>query len=159
MRYHPHRHIDMPVSQGVYHSLLTASAETGFQKECWEIVEAAIRDWMVRHHPESFSNPKVAGYQWKDVFLPKGTLLRTVFGGKNYHCTVEADHILYRGASVSPSGFVNAVGGVRRNAWKVVWVLLPDTLSWELAGTMRARRQVIRKQRARAPASQPGHAE
>jgi len=86
--------------------------------------------------------------------------LRTVFGGKNYHCVVEGDHILYNGQAVSPSGFVNAVGGMRRNAWRCTWILFPDSKDWKLADTLRAR---VRPPRARkpvgevlqAPATQP----
>ncbi len=77
------------------------------------------------------------GYQWKSVFLPDGTMLRTVFGGKNYHCQVENDHILYNGQAVSPSGFINAVGGVRRNAWRSTWLLRPEDKHWILADSVR----------------------
>lgn len=31
------------------------------------------------------------GYQWKRVFLPDGTVLRTIFDGKKYHCIVNVD--------------------------------------------------------------------
>jgi hypothetical protein len=88
--------------------------------------------------------PVIAGYQWKSLFLPNGTLLRTVFNGKNFHCLVEDDRIHFNGQSVSPSGFANAVGGMRRNAWKVIWVLFPNTSEWKLAGTLRAGRNTQR---------------
>jgi hypothetical protein len=86
------------------------------------------------------------GYQWKSLFLPDGTLLRTVFGGKNFHCLVENDQILYNSQPVSPSGFVNAAGGMRRNAWRSIWILLPENKEWKLADTLRTR---LRPPRAR----------
>lgn len=104
----------------------------------WEIVEQAIDEWMRRHAEDQCGEPEFSGYQWKSLFLPHGTVLRTVFKGKNHHCRVECDQIVYQGKAVSPSGFVNAVGGVRRNAWKSLWVLLPDSKHWQLADTLRA---------------------
>jgi hypothetical protein len=49
--------------------------------------------------------PATSGYQWKHLFLPNGTLLRTIFNDRKI---------------ISPSGFANAVGGVQRNAWKAI---------------------------------------
>jgi hypothetical protein len=37
--------------------------------------------------------PATSGYQWKHLFLPNDTLLRTIFNGKNFHCLAEGDHI------------------------------------------------------------------
>lgn len=153
MKRHPNHQMDVPISLEVYHQLLSASSDTSYEKEFWEIAESAIRDWMVRHHPESFATPAIAGYQWKHVFLPHGTLLRTVFSGKNHHCFVEDDAIRYQGAHVSPSEFVNAVGGLRRNAWKTLWILFPDTKTWVLAEQLRT---VPPKSRARRGSSRAG---
>lgn len=83
----------------------------------------------------------LSGYQWKNIFLHQGTLLRTVFNGKNFYTLVEGDQIRYENAVSTPSRFANAVGGVRRNAWKVVWVLLPNTTTWKLAEELRPRRK------------------
>jgi hypothetical protein len=147
---HPVPHMELPISLEIYHQLLGASFNTGLEKEAWEIGAAAIREWMVRHNPDSFAMPATAGYQWKSLFLPNGTLLRTVFNGKNFHCLVEDDRILYNEQRVSPSGFANAVGGVRRNAWKVVWILFPNTTVWKLAGTLRAKRNAPRPRPAKS---------
>jgi hypothetical protein len=116
-------------------ALFSASVNSGFEKETWEIGAAAIREWMMRNNPESFAMPATSGYQWKQVLLPNGTLLRTIFNGKNFHCLVEEDHIRYNGQLISPSGFANAVGGVRRNAWKVIW---------KLAGALRTKKNTHR---------------
>ncbi|UUZ55781.1 hypothetical protein LP419_09840 [Massilia sp. H-1] len=93
-------------------------------------------------------------YQWKSLFLPHGTVLRTVFKGKSHHCRVDVDQILYQGEARSPSGFVNAVGGIRRNAWKSVWLLFPDSKHWQLADTLRARKHPAAARRA-SPAARP----
>ncbi len=131
--------MDIPVPLEVYQQLTSAACRAGFEKENWEIAAQAIDEWMRRHDPESLSTPATSGYQWKRLFLPTGTLLRTVFKGKNYHCLVEGDDILYDGKAVSPSGFVNAVGGVRRNAWESTWILFPGAKQWKLANPLRTR--------------------
>lgn len=135
----PPPEMTLPISLEAYQQLLGASGRTGFSKEIWEIGAAAIHDWLARNEPEVFGMPVTNGYQWKHLFLPNGTLLRTVFKGQNHHCLVEGDKLLYKGAAMSPSEFANAVGGVRRNAWKVIWVLFPNTSTWKHASSLRGR--------------------
>ena len=142
-----HPRMDIPIPQAVYQQLLTASVRTGFKKEDWEIATEAIDEWLRRHEPDALSMPAVKGYQWKSLFLPDGTLLRTVFGRKNHHCLVESDAIVHDGKPVSPSLFVNAVGGVRRNAWRSIWILLPHTDQWQLADTLRIRARPARERK------------
>jgi hypothetical protein len=140
----PHRSVpsmQLPISLETAQLLYQASFQTALKKEDWEIGEIAIREWMTRHSPESFKIPATSGYQWKHLFLPSGTLLRTVFDGKNFHCLVEEDRIMYEGESTSPSRFANAVGGVNRNAWKVIWILFPDSHTWKLAASLRPQKK------------------
>jgi len=126
-RPHPDPRMEFPISLEIYNQLNSASFDTGLEKEIWEMGELAIREWMVRHRPDSFTMPATSGYQWKQLFLPNGTLLRTVFNGRNSHCLVEDDRLRFNGQETSPSKFVNAVGGIRRNAWKVTWALFPGS--------------------------------
>ena len=154
-RHHPDPQMSIPVTLLKYQQLLGASNSTGFEKEDWEIAAEAIDDWLRRHHPDAIPMPTIKGYQWKSVFLPDGTLLRTVFGGKNHHCLIEDDKVLYNGQPVSPSQFVNAVGGVRRNAWRCTWILFPDTKEWKLADTLRGRARPKRTAK-QAPVLQQG---
>jgi hypothetical protein len=138
----------LPISLELYQQLASASTRSGFKKETWEIGAVAIREWLVRNDPESFAMPTTSGYQWKHLFLPNGTLLRTIFNGRNFHCLVEDDHVRYNGEIISPSGFANAVGGVRRNAWKVIWILFPNSSVWKLAGTLRTKKNTHRSSSA-----------
>jgi hypothetical protein len=124
----------------------------------WEIVEQAVEEWMRRHAQDHCGEPEFAGYQWKGLFLPHGTVLRTVFKGKNHHCRVECDQIVYNGKAHSPSGFVNAVGGVRRNAWNSVWLLFPDAKHWQLADALRAPKRPAAPRRARPAKGRPAAA-
>jgi hypothetical protein len=152
MRHHPGAFNHIAVSQELYQQLELASIKSGFEKEVWEFAAEALDQWTRRHNPDALLMPATRGYQWKSVFLPEGTLLRTVFGGKNHHCMVEADQILYQGAAISPSGFVNAVGGMRRNAWRCIWILFPNTLEWKLAETLRTSSGPRRTHKARGTA-------
>lgn len=159
-RHHPNHQMDIPVSLEIWKQLTGASFDTGYAKEDWEIAAEAISEWMRRHNPDAIPMPLVHGYQWKSVFLPDGTLLRTVSGGKNHHCLIEGDKILYNGQAVSPSGFVNAAGGIRRNAWRCTWILFPDSKEWKLADTLRGRQRPRRARKSAhdiqpSPATQP----
>jgi hypothetical protein len=148
-RYHPQPYMNIPISYEIWQKLISGSFDSRYEKEDWEIAAEAIEAWTRKKIPDAIPMPAAGGYQWKSLFLATGTLLRTVFGGKNYHCTVEGDQILYNGKPVSPSGFVNAVGGIRRNAWRCTWILFPDSKDWKLADTLRTRE---RPRRARKPA-------
>ncbi len=152
-RQNPDHKMDIPISMAVHWQLVGASIRTGFAKEDWEIAAEAIDEWVRRHDPDGVPMAPTRGYQWKSVFLPEGTTLRTVFGGKNHHCQVENDRILYNGQAVSPSGFINAVGGVRRNAWRSIWLLRPEDKHWVLADCVRAPR--CHSARKPKPTSQP----
>jgi hypothetical protein len=151
-RSHPSPHSDVPVSPEISCKLFEASLHCSFVKEDWEIAEEAILEWMQRHDPATRTGPATSGYQWKKVFLPDGTVLRTIFGGTNHHCVVKGDAILYEGKPVSPSVFVNAVGGIRRNAWRCVWILFPDATYWALADSLRGTKT---PRRARQPRPAP----
>lgn len=136
-RQHPAPGSHLPISLEIVHMLGAASLATGYQKEDWEIADTAIRAWMVHNSPDAIRHPRPSGYQWKEVFLPSGTLLRTVFGGRNHHCLVEEDQLIYESQAITPNQFIATVGGVRRSAWKSIWVLLPNASVWHLASSLR----------------------
>lgn len=133
----PAPEMTLPISLEHYQKLLGASCRCGYKMEIWEIGAEAIHDWLARNDPEAFGAPIIRGYQWKELFLPNGTLLRTNFEGKTYYSLVEEDELRHNGKPTSPSQFANSVGGVRRNAWKVTWILFPNTTVWKQAGTLR----------------------
>jgi hypothetical protein len=148
---HPNPYSTVSISREVYLQLLAVAGQTGFDKEDWEIAADAVNDWVRRNSPDAIAMPATNGYQWKQLFLPNGTLLRTIFNGKNHHCLVEGDQILYEGRAMSPSGFVNAIGGIRRNAWKSLWILLPDTTTWKLADSMRTKKRRVHTRKTSPP--------
>lgn len=139
-RHPPHPQMTLTITRELHAQLCMASVHSGFEQEDWEIAALAVTDWLARNAPGTIAMPKTRGYQWKQLFLPDGTVLRTIYQGKNHHCSVDEDNIRYDGKETSPSQFVNKVGGVRRNAWQAVWLLFPNTSEWKLAQSLRPQR-------------------
>ncbi|AKU22556.1 hypothetical protein [Massilia sp. NR 4-1] len=73
------------------------------------------------------------GYQWKRLFLPDGTLLRTAFRGRTRYAVVEGEHIVCDSQPLTPSAFANLHGCGQRNAWRAIWLRLPGAADWALA--------------------------
>ncbi len=133
--YSPLMSVNIPLS--LYTQLVSVSLDHGADTSVSKVVEVAIGEWLRRGHAEIFTSTLKPGYQWKTLFLPHGTVLRTAFRGKNFHCHVDHDKIIFNDAVTSPSEFANSVGGVNRNAWKSIWLLFPDSTLWESAESRR----------------------
>ncbi|GAB2874390.1 hypothetical protein GCM10027277_49530 [Pseudoduganella ginsengisoli] len=115
-------------------------------------IEGAICDAMaaaMQPQPENAAKVEAPpdgsanGYQWKQVFLPDGTVLRAGFGGQSYFAVVEGSAIKYGEFSLSPSAFANLQGSGNRNAWKAVWLRFPGYKDWVRADACRAARQAV----------------
>jgi len=81
----------------------------------------------------------IHGFQWKNVFLPEGTNLRTSYRDLVEFAKVVGDHILSEtGNSLTPSVFANqhAKG---RNAWRFIWLRFPGDGQWVRAADCRQR--------------------
>ncbi|USX21588.1 hypothetical protein NHH82_05290 [Oxalobacteraceae bacterium OTU3REALA1] len=77
------------------------------------------------------------GFQWKNVFLPEGTALRTSHCDVVEFAKVVGDRIVSEDdMSLTPSMFANrhAKG---RNAWRFVWLRLPGNDHWVRAANYR----------------------
>jgi hypothetical protein len=130
--------IDIPIPIPVFNQLCDHLDRGGRKQELSEVAGMAIREWLqsADHAPVDVSLI-LSGYQWKDLFLPSGTVLRTVFKGHHYQATVQENVILFDGRHVSPSEFVNTMGGSSRNAWRALWLLFPNEKIWRLAAACR----------------------
>lgn len=128
--------VDVPLD--VFMAICAHREKTGCKQEIFEMAGAAITQWLAaQQSPGSNGSTARNGYQWKGVFLADGTVLRTVFSGRNYHAVVEGDELLYNGKPTSPSAFVNAVGCGARNAWTAIWLLRPGHDGWCRAADLR----------------------
>ena len=105
-----------------------------------ESLETAVYEWIDRQKSagsEPPNSPPLNGYQWKHLFLPEGTYLRTIIDGCSYQAVVEGGSIMCDGLPVSPSQFANLTGPHRRSAWRTLWVLFPRTSEWKAANSLR----------------------
>ncbi|MRW92216.1 hypothetical protein GJ699_19665 [Duganella sp. FT80W] len=97
--------------------------------------------------PEAASSPPLVsgddgiatsrGYQWKQVFLPNGTELRVVHGGRSTYAKVEDEQIISDGTPTTPSRLANVRGCGTRNAWRTIWLRFPGTSRWQQADQCR----------------------
>jgi len=106
---------------------------------------------------EELRDVTASGYQWKQVFLPEGTVLRASFDRQPYYAVVEGATIKYGQHCLSPSAFANLQGSGNRNAWKAIWLRFPGCPDWVRGDECRAVRQALTA-RLFAP-SQPGEAD
>lgn len=108
--------------------------------------DAFIRDlvkrWMakdIERQGLQTKEPALRGFQWKTLFLPEGTVLRTRYGDKVKFAKVSGDDIISEdGTTLTPSLFANrhAKG---RNAWRFVWLRFPGEECWVRAEECRER--------------------
>ncbi|SDF98902.1 MULTISPECIES: hypothetical protein [unclassified Duganella] len=77
------------------------------------------------------------GYQWKQVFLPNGTELRVIHGGRSTYAKVEAEQIISDGIQTTPSRLANASGCGTCNAWQAIRLRFPGSTRWQRAAGCR----------------------
>jgi hypothetical protein len=130
--------IQVPIPFTVFRQLCDYIESEPRKRELSEVAGTAIEEWLANAvNAPVDSRTLLSGYQWKRLFLPSGTVLRTSFKGRNYQATVDGDCVMFDGRAVSPSEFVNAAGGTARNAWRAVWLLFPDEKTWRIAASCR----------------------
>lgn len=95
------------------------------------------------------------GFQWKNVFLPEGTSLRTNYRERSEFAKVVGDQIVTdEGKWVTPSQLAN-LHASGRNAWRFVWLRFPGDDFWMRADNCRRRfdQQQLRQSKAKMAAS------
>ena len=123
---------------------------TGNKISITQVTNEAIRTWIDADKARSPQGPEPSrGYQWKTLFLPDSTELRMECVGTKYYARVVGDQIIYAGRSVSPRGMTLAVAGEGRNAWRDMWIKLPDERYWKSA--IRCRRDTERSKPPDSP--------
>lgn len=144
----------------------------GASQDLSEAVTTAVQDWLVTHNSwpnngaNSCSNGSDApsphghlhGYQWKSLFLPEGTVLRSWSYGEHNYARVEGDQIMHDGRAVSPNQFARAFARTTRNAWHDLYIRRPGDKSFKLACRLR---EELRREAAASVApstSLPRHA-
>lgn len=111
-----------------------------------EALRLAIKYWIATQRAAA---EPVCGYQWKQLFLPSGSLIRMRHGEQSYVAEVMGDKLLYQGMPISPRQFTLKVAGHGRNAWRDVWVRLNGERNWTQA--IRLRRALEQRPVAQSP--------
>lgn len=100
-----------------------------------EAVACALKLWMAQ---SASARSPLRGYQWKELFLPDTTNLRMRYHDVPFFAKVIDDEIIFRGLAVTPRSMAVAIGGDGRNAWRDLWVQLPEERNWVNAARLRA---------------------
>ncbi|USX27660.1 hypothetical protein NHH73_04970 [Oxalobacteraceae bacterium OTU3CINTB1] len=91
----------------------------------------------------------IRGFQWKNVFLPEGTTLRTSYCDVVEFAKVVGDRIVSEDDMwLTPSMFANrhAKG---RNAWRFVWLRFPGNDHWVRAANYRRHSEDVAQRRSK----------
>ncbi|MRV73830.1 hypothetical protein GJ700_19135 [Duganella sp. FT92W] len=111
----------------------------------------ALWAWLFAQSGEAPTGPAMRGYQWKMLFLPEGTCLRSWSHGEHNYARVVGDSIIHDGRSVTPNQFARSFECTVRNAWRDLYIKRPEDKKWQLASRLRA--QVL----AEEAETKPGH--
>ncbi len=105
-------------------------------KDVSEALNTALEFWLDARNelPPGADPTGVRGYQWKSLFLPEGTVLRSWSYGEHNYARVEGDKIMHDGESVSPNQFARSFARTARNAWFDLSVRRPGDIIQSTAG-------------------------
>ena len=119
--------------------LINRLGELGGEQDLSEGVSSAIEFWLAEQAKLSTGcDPaSVRGYQWKSVFLPEGTVLRSWSYGDHNYARVEGDQIIHDGKPVSPNEFAQSFARTTRNAWTDLYIRRPCDKRFTLACRLR----------------------
>lgn len=115
-------------------------ARRGGAPDLQHALQAAVEMWLAEQVKLQIGGDpaSVRGYQWKSVFLPDGTLLRTNSYGEDRYARVCGPKIICEGRVVSPSRFANWSHRGTRNAWNDIYLRRPQDKFYMLASRLRA---------------------
>lgn len=126
----------------------------GGTQDLSEVATSAIELWLREQSKlAAGTDPaSVRGYQWKTLFLPDGTELRSWSYGEYNYARVVGDEIIHKGRSVSPNQFAQAFARSFRNAWMDLYIKRPEDKQFKNAGRLR---QELGEQAARPAIAAP----
>ena len=111
----------------------------GGSQDVSEAMTWALERWLA--DPAAFApgvDPAgLHGYQWKTLFLPEGTVLKSWSYGEHNYAYVEGDQIIHNGRAVSPNQFAQSFARSTRSAWHDLYVRRPGDKSFKLANRLR----------------------
>jgi len=123
--------VDLP--RPTYSALWEYLKQQGKQWEIPSVLAEAVALWMAKQQEVKGRY----GYQWKTVFLPEGTVLRSWSYGEHNYAKVQGDQIIYEGRVVSPNQLAQHLGRSTRNAWNDLFIRRPGDKAFKQACVLR----------------------
>ncbi|NVM75702.1 hypothetical protein FHW83_001489 [Duganella sp. SG902] len=111
----------------------------GGAQDVSEAVNSAIVLWL-REQSQLAKNcdpASVRGYQWKSLFLPEGTEIRSWSYGEHNYARVVGDEIIHKGKAVTPNQLAQSFARSMRNAWMDLSVRRPGDKQFKMAHRLR----------------------
>lgn len=128
----------------------------GGSQDMSEAISSAVQCWLDGPSEGSdFEAAGTRGYQWKSLFLPEGTVLRSWSYGEHNYAQVEGDEIIHKGEAVSPNQFARSFARTTRNAWFDLSIRRPGEKHFKMASVLRrelAAQLALRQQTKPVPA-------
>jgi hypothetical protein len=144
MEYEPKQAVYLPVIDYLNLEFFLMDARPGIKPD--EFVADLVKRWLALETERLTlrnNGRAMHGYQWKNVFLPEGTQLRTRRGDDVAFAKVVGSKIIADdGVVLTPSKFANRKTK-GRNAWRFVWLRFPGDEYWVRAANCRARAEVL----------------
>ena len=131
--------VTVQLETGTLLKLINRLSELGGEQDLSAGVSSAIEFWLTEQAKLSAGcDPaSVRGYQWKSVFLPEGTVLRSWSYGDHNYARVEGDQIIHEGKPVSPNQFAQSFARTTRNAWTDLYIRRPCDKRFTMACRLR----------------------
>ncbi|MYM98365.1 hypothetical protein [Duganella vulcania] len=126
----------------------------GGSQDLSEALTQAVECWLsdpARFEPGADLSG-IHGYQWKTLFLPEGTVLKSWSYGENNYARVEGDQIIHNGHAVSPNEFAQSFARSTRNAWRDLSIRRPGDKTYKSAYRLRDELAAASKAPAATPA-------
>ncbi len=105
-------------------------------------IQDLVQRWLARDMEREAlrtNGPALRGFQWKTLFLPDGTLLRTSHCDKVEFARVTGDRIISEDGAMLTSSLLANRHARGRNAWRFVWLRFPGEDCWVRADKCRER--------------------
>ena len=151
MDYEAKKAVGFPVLEYLELELHLLDTRPGVKPE--EFIVELVKRWMSRDTERlavRSGGSTLRGFQWKTLFLPDGTILRTSRDSSVEFAKVCDDRIIADdGAALTPSLFANR-HTTGRNAWRFVWLRFPGEEAWVRADNCRDRSSNMPRKRSNA---------
>lgn len=140
--------VSVQVDADVMLRLISHLKVRGGAQDVTDAIDSAIDLWFRAQAqlPAGCDPASIRGYQWKSLFLPEGTEIRSWSYGEHNYARVVGDEIIHKGKSVTPNEFAQSFARSMRNAWKDLSIRRPEDKQFKMAHRLRLELAQLKKQ-------------